>query len=222
MSTTITAAMVKELREKTGAGMGDCKKALEATGGDQAKSADWLREKGILKAGAIAGRSTTEGMIGHYIHMGGKIGVLVEVNSQTDFTAKNEKFQALVKDIAMHIAAMNPQYVRREEVPAEVVEKERQINRAQLLEQGKPEAMMEKIMPGKLDKFYKEVCLLEQGFFKDPDGKRTVGDEVTAAVATIGENLTVRRFVRFAVGEGLQKATKDFAAEVSAAVGGAK
>ena len=222
MSMTVTAAMVKELREKTGAGMGDCKKALEATAGDQGKAADWLREKGILTAAKKAGRSATEGMIGHYIHMGGKIGVLVEVNSETDFTAKNEKFQALVKDVAMHIAAMNPQYVRREEVPADVVEKEKAIYRAQLVEQGKPEAMMEKILPGKLEKFYKEICLLEQGFFKDPDGKRTVGDELTAAVATIGENLSIRRFVRFALGEGLQKVTKDFAAEVSAAVGGAK
>jgi elongation factor Ts len=218
----INAQQVKELREKTGAGMGDCKKALEATAGDQQKAQDWLREKGILTAQKKAGRSATEGMIGHYIHMGGKIGVLVEVNSETDFTAKNEKFQALVKDIAMHIAAMNPSYVRREEVPAEVVEKEKSIFRAQLLEQGKPEAMMDKILPGKLDKFFKEACLLEQGFFKDPEGKRTVNDEVIAAISTIGENLSVRRFVRFALGEGLQKATKDFAAEVSAAVGGAK
>jgi elongation factor Ts len=222
MSTTITAAMVKELREKTGAGMGDCKKALEATGGEQQKAQDWLREKGILTAQKKAGRSATEGMIGHYIHMGGKIGVLVEVNSETDFTAKNEKFQALVKDLAMHIAAMAPQYVRREEIPAEVIEKEKAINRAQLLEQGKPEAMLEKILPGKLEKFYKDVCLLEQGFFKDPEGKRSVKDEVTAAVATIGENITVRRFMRFALGEGLEKQQKDFAAEVSAAVGGAK
>src|SRR5947209_6934274 len=161
-------------------------------------------------------------MIGHYIHMGGKIGVLVEANSETDFTARNDKFQALVKDLAMHIAAMNPQYVRREEVPAAIVDKEKEIYRAQLKEQGKPDAMMDKILPGKLEKFYKDVCLLEQGFFKDPDGKRTVGDEVTAAIATIGENLSVRRFVRYALGEGLEKQQKDFAAEVSAAVGGAK
>lgn len=214
----ITSAMVKELREKTSAGMMDCKKALEATGGDMTKAVDWLREKGLSVAAKKSGRSATEGMVGHYIHMGGKIGVLVEVNSETDFTARNEKFQALVKDIAMHIAAMNPTYVRREEVPASVVENEKKIYRAQLLEQGKPEAMLEKILPGKLEKFYKEVCLLEQGFFKDPEGKRTVQQEVTDAIATIGENLTVRRFVRMALGEGLQKAEKDFAAEVSKAV----
>jgi len=219
---TITAQQVKELRDKTGAGMGDCKKALEATGGDQSKALDWLREKGIMTAAKKAGRSATEGMIGHYIHMGGKIGVLVEVNSETDFTARNEKFQALVKDLAMHIAAMNPSYVRREEVPAAVVDKEKEIYRAQLREQGKAEAMLDKILPGKLEKFFKEACLLEQGFFKDPEGKRTVKDEVTQAIAVIGENLSVRRFVRFALGEGLVKEQKDFAAEVSAAVGGAK
>src|SRR5438105_11214461 len=174
----VTPAMVKELREKTGAGMMDCKKALIDADGDMDKATTLLRERGLATAGKKAGRSATEGMIGHYIHMGGKIGVLVEVNSETDFTAKNEKFQALVKDLAMHIAAMNPSYVRREEVPAEVVDKEKQIYRAQLLEQGKPEAMLDKIVPGKLEKFYKDVCLLEQGFFKDPDGKRTVKDEV--------------------------------------------
>ena len=217
----ITSAMVKALREKSSAGMMDCKKALEATGGDEAKAIDWLREKGLATAGKKAGRSATEGMVGHYIHMGGKIGVLVEVNSETDFTARNEKFQGLVKDIAMHIAAMNPTYVRREEVPADVIENEKKIYRAQLLEQGKPEAMLEKILPGKLEKFFKEVCLLEQGFFKDPDGKRTVKDEVTDAIAKIGENLSVRRFVRIALGEGLVKVEKDFAAEVSKVVSGA-
>src|SRR5437870_445675 len=170
---TISAQMVKELREKTGAGMGDCKKALEASGGDQQKAQDWLRQKGIATAQKKSARSTTEGAVGSYIHLGGKVGVLVEVNCETDFTAKNEKFQALVKDLAMHIAWGNPQYVRREEVPAEVLDKEKSIFRAQLLEQGKPEAMLDKIIPGKLEKFYKEVCLLEQGFFKDPEGKRS-------------------------------------------------
>jgi elongation factor Ts len=217
----ITSAMVKALREKTSAGMMDCKKALEAAQGDEAKAVDWLREKGLATAGKKAGRSATEGMVGHYIHMGGKIGVLVEVNSETDFTARNEQFQALVKDIAMHIAAMNPQYVRREEVPQAVIDSEKKIYRAQLVEQGKPEAMMDKILPGKLEKFYKEVCLLEQGFFKDPDGKRTVQMEVTDAIAKIGENLSVRRFVRMALGEGLVKESKDFAAEVSKVVSGA-
>jgi elongation factor Ts len=148
--------------------------------------------------------------------------VLVEVNCETDFTAKNDKFQALVKDIAMQIASMAPVYVRREEVPASVVDHEKNIARAQLREQGKPEAMMDKIIPGKLEKFYKESCLLEQGFFKDSEGKRSVQDEVTAAIATIGENISVRRFARFVLGEGLEKQQKDFAAEVSAAVGAAK
>jgi elongation factor Ts len=210
--------MVKELREKTSAGMMDCKKALEATQGDLPKAVDWLREKGLSTAAKKSGRSATEGMVGHYIHMGGKIGVLVEVNSETDFTARNETFQGLVKDIAMQIAAMNPTYLKREEVPAEVLENEKKILRAQLLEQGKPEAMMEKILPGKLEKFYKENCLLEQAFFKDPEGKRSVQQEVTDAIAKIGENLSVRRFVRMALGEGLKKEAKDFAAEVSAAV----
>ena len=218
----ITAALVKELREKTGAGMMDCKKALTETAGDVQKAIDWLREKGLASAGKKAGRSATDGMVGSYIHMGGKIGVLVEVNCETDFTARNERFQQLVKDIAMHIAAMNPSYLRREEVPASVIEQEKSIARAQLIEQGKPEAMLEKILPGKIEKFYKESCLLEHAFFKDPEGKRTVQDEVNSVIAVIGENMQVRRFVRFALGEGLKKEQKDFAAEVSAAVGGAK
>src|SRR5438128_7111126 len=160
----VTSAMVKDLREKTGAGMMDCKKALVESSGDVDKAITWLREKGLATAGKKAGRSVTEGAVGSYIHLGGKIGVLVEVNCETDFTARNEKFQALVKDIAMQIAAMNPSYVRREEVPPEVLENEKRINRAQLLEQGKPEAMLEKILPGKLEKFYKEACLLEMSF----------------------------------------------------------
>jgi elongation factor Ts len=216
----VTAAMVKSLREKTSAGMMDCKKALEAAGGDEAKAIDWLREKGLSIAAKRSGRVATEGMVGHYIHMGGKIGVLVEVNSETDFTARNEVFQALVKDIAMHIAWANPPYLRREDVPASVIEAEKKIYRAQLLEQGKPESLLDKIIPGKVEKFYKENCLLEQAFFKDQEGKRTVQDEVTAAIAKIGENLTVRRYVRMALGEGLVKEQKDFAAEVSKAVAG--
>lgn len=217
----ITAAAVKDLREKSGAGMMDCKKALEASAGDIAKATDWLREKGLSVAAKKSGRSATERMVGHYIHMGGKIGVLVEVNCETDFTARNENFQALVKDIAMHVAAINPTYVRKEEIPAEVIENEKKIYRAQLLEQGKPEAMLEKILPGKLEKFFKEVCLLDQPFFKDADGKRNVQQEVTDAIAKIGENISVRRFARFALGEGLVKEQKDFAAEVSKAVSGA-
>ena len=218
----VTSALVKELREKSGAGMMDCKKALVESAGDLEKASTWLREKGLATAGKKAGRSATEGIVGSYIHMGGKIGVLVEINCETDFTARNEKFQALVKDVAMQVAAMNPQWLRREEVPAAEVEKEKGIHRTQLIEQGKPEAMLEKILPGKMEKFYKENCLLEQAFFKDPEGKRSVQDEVNSVIALIGENMQVRRFTRYALGEGLKKETKDFAAEVSAAVGGAK
>ncbi|MGZ6124068.1 MAG: translation elongation factor Ts, partial [Myxococcales bacterium] len=214
----VTSAMVKDLREKTGAGMMDCKKALLESGADVDKAITWLREKGLATAGKKAGRSATEGAVGSYIHLGGKIGVLVEVNCETDFTARNEKFQALVKDVAMQIAWSNPKWLRREEVPANVIAEEKSIHRAQLLEQGKPEAMLEKIIPGKLEKFYKDNCLLEQAFFRDPDGKRSVQDEVNAAVAVIKENIQIRRYTRYALGEGLTKETKDFAAEVSAAV----
>ena len=218
----VTSAMVKDLREKTGAGMMDCKKALLESAGDIEKAVTWLREKGLATAGKKAGRSATEGAVGSYIHLGGKIGVLVEINCETDFTARNEKFQALVKDVAMQIAWSNPRWLRREDVPENVLAEEKSIHRAQLLEQGKPEAMMEKIIPGKLEKFYKDNCLLEQAFFRDPDGKRSVQDEINAAVAVIGENIQVRRYTRYALGEGLTKETKDFAAEVSAAVSGGK
>jgi elongation factor Ts len=218
----VTSAMVKDLREKTGAGMMDCKKALLESGGDIEKAITWLREKGLASAGKKAGRSATEGAVGSYIHLGGKIGVLVEINCETDFTARNEKFQALVKDVAMQIAWSNPKWLRREDVSANVLAEEKNIHRAQLLEQGKPEAMLEKIIPGKLEKFYKDNCLLEQAFFRDPDGKRSVQDEINAAVAVIGENIQIRRYTRYALGEGLIKENKDFAAEVSAAVAGKK
>ncbi len=218
----VTSAMVKDLREKTGAGMMDCKKALLESGGDAEKAVTWLREKGLATAGKKAGRSATEGAVGSYIHLGGKIGVLVEVNCETDFTAKNDRFQALVKDIAMQIAWSNPKWLRREEVPADVLAAEKSIHRAQLLEQGKPESMLEKIIPGKLEKFYKESCLLEQAFFRDPDGKRSVQDVVNENVAVIGENIQIRRYTRYALGEGLTKETKDFAAEVNAAVSAGK
>ena len=221
----ITSAMVKDLREKTGAGMMDCKKALQECGGDAEKAVDWLRKKGLASAQKKAGRSATEGAVGSYIHMGGKVGVLVEVNCETDFTARNERFQTLVKDLAMHIAWGNPQAVRREDVAQEIIDREKSIERGRLLEQGKPEAMIDKILPGKIDAYFKNVgtgVLLEQPFFKDPEGKRTVLDEINAAVAVIGENIQVRRFTRYALGEGLTKETKDFAAEVSAAVGGKK
>ncbi|HZR07894.1 MAG TPA: translation elongation factor Ts [Myxococcales bacterium] len=218
----VTSALVKDLREKTGAGMMDCKKALVESGADVEKAVTWLREKGLATAGKKAGRSATEGAVGSYIHLGGKIGVLVEVNCETDFTARNEKFQALVKDVAMQIAWSNPRWLRREDVPDSVLAEEKSIHRAQLLEQGKPEAMLEKIIPGKLEKFFKDNCLLEQAFFRDPDGKRSVQDEVNAAVAVIGENIQIRRYTRYALGEGMTKETKDFAAEVSAAINAGK
>src|SRR2546428_7318517 len=201
----VTSAMVKDLREKTGAGMMDCKKALVESDGDAERAVTWLREKGLAAAGKKAGRSATEGAVGSYIHLGGKIGVLVEVNCETDFTAKNEKFQALVKDIAMQIAWSNPEYVRREEVPQEWIDREKAVARAQLLEQGKPEAMLEKIIPGKMEKYFKENCLLEQPFFRDPDGKRSVQDEINAAIAVIGENLQVRRYTSYVLREGMTK-----------------
>lgn len=215
----ISAAQVKELREKTGAGLMDCKKALAANDADLEKSVDWLRQKGISKAGAKSTRAATEGAVEAYIHMGGKIGVLVEVNSETDFAARNERFRSLVKDIAMHIAAAAPLYVRREEVDTTHLEREKDVLRAQLKEQNKPEAMWEKILTGKVDKFYKEVCLLEQPFVKDPEGKKSVQDVVNEAVAVIGENIQIRRFARFVLGEGLDKKASDFAAEVAAAAG---
>ena len=219
MAATITADQVKKLRDVTGAGMMECKAALTEASGNIDEATTILRKRGLAQAAKKAGRSTSEGLIGHYIHMGGKIGVLVEVNCETDFTARNEKFQQLVKDIAMQIAAMSPEWVRREEVPADALEHEKKISRAQLIEQGKPEAMLEKILPGKLEKFYKEKCLLEQIFIKDPESKRTVQQEVTDAIAVIGENINVRRFVRMALGEGMKKEQKDFAAEVSKAIG---
>jgi len=211
----ISASAVKELREKTGAGFMDCKKALAETQGDFEKAVSWLREKGLAAAAKKAGRVASEGIVGSYIHAGGKVGVLLEVNSETDFVAKTEGFNALVKEIAMHIAAMNPQYVRREEVPAEVVEKEKQIFEAQAKESGKPANVIQKMVEGKVEKFYKENCLLEQPFVKNPD--ITIEKLVIENIAKIGENISVRRFSRFRVGEGIEKKTTDFAAEVAAA-----
>ena len=211
----ISASAVKELREKTGAGFMDCKKALAETQGDFEKAVSWLREKGLAAAAKKAGRVASEGIVGSYIHAGGKVGVLLEVNSETDFVAKTEGFNALVKEIAMHIAAMNPQYVRREEVPAEVVEKEKQIFEAQAKESGKPANVIQKMVEGKVEKFYKENCLLEQPFVKNPD--ITIEKLVIENIAKIGENISVRRFSRFRVGEGIEKKITDFAAEVAAA-----
>ena len=191
----ITAAMVKELREKLGAGMMDCKKALTETQGDIDKAVDYLREKGLAAAAKKAGRIAADGLVDAYIHMGGRIGVLVEVNCETDFVAKTEEFQEFVRDIAMHIAAENPKYVSREDVPAEVIAKEKEILRAHALNEGKPEHIVDKIVEGRIDKFYNENCLLEQSFIKDPDV--TIQDLLTAKIAKIGENIAIRRFASF-------------------------
>ncbi|BBA70417.1 translation elongation factor Ts [Geobacter sulfurreducens] len=214
---SITAAQVNELRKITGAGLMDCKKALTETNGDLEQAVDYLRKKGLAAASKKAGRAATEGAVGSYIHAGGKIGVLVEVNCETDFVARNDNFQAFVKDIAMHIAAASPQYVRREEVPAELLEREKEIYRAKARETGKPENIIEKIIEGQVNKFYAEICLMEQNFVKDPD--KTVQQFLNEAISSIGENMSVRRFARFVLGEGLEKKESDFAAEVAAAAG---
>jgi elongation factor Ts len=200
----ITAAIVKELREKTGAGMMDCKKALEECGGDLEKAIDHLRQKGLAAAAKKVGRIAAEGTVGAYIHAGGKIGVLVELNCETDFVARTQEFQSLLKDLAMQIAAANPRYVTKEEVPAAEVERERQIYRAQAIQSGKPEKVAEKIVDGKVERFYSEVCLLEQAFIKEPE--RRVGDVVQEAMARLGENIRVRRFARYHLGEGIEAA----------------
>jgi len=214
---SISAAQVNELRKATGAGLMDCKKALTETGGDMEKSIDYLRKKGLAAASKKAGRIATEGLVGSYIHAGGKIGVLVEINCETDFAAKNESFQSFVKDIAMHIAATAPQCVRREEVQEKVIEREKEIYRAKARESGKPDNIIEKIIEGQINKFYAEICLIEQPFVKDPD--KTVQTYLNEIIAAIGENISIRRFARFALGEGLAKKESDFAAEVAAAVG---
>jgi len=212
----VTAAMVKELREKTGAGMLDCKKALEEANGDMARAAEILREKGLAAAAKKAGRIATEGLVESYIHGGGRIGVLVEVNCETDFVAKTDTFKEFVKDIAMQIAAANPLYVRREDVPQEALDKEREILRTQALNEGKPAHIVEKMVEGRLGKYYEENCLLEQSFIKDPD--KTVGDLLKEKIAQIGENISIRRFARYELGEGLEKKQDNFAEEVMAQV----
>ncbi|MDD4168699.1 MAG: translation elongation factor Ts [Desulfotomaculaceae bacterium] len=212
---SISASMVKELRERTGAGMMDCKKALIETNGDIEKAADYLREKGLAAAAKKAGRIAAEGRVESYIHGAGRIGVLVEVNCETDFVAKTDEFKTFVRDIAMQIAASKPDYVSKEDVPSEVMEKERAILRAQALNEGKPEKIVDKMVSGRIDKYYKEICLLEQPFVKDPD--ITVKQMLTEKIATIGENISIRRFSRFELGEGLQKRQDDLAAEVEAA-----
>lgn len=212
----ITAEMVKELRERTGAGMMDCKKALTDTQGDIDKAIDCLREKGLAAAAKKAGRVAAEGVVEAYIHGGGRIGVMVEINCETDFVAKTEGFKGLAKDIAMQIAAANPSYVRREEVPAEDLEHEREILRVQALNEGKPEKIVEKMIVGRIEKFYKEVCLMEQAFIKDPD--KTITQLINESISKIGENISIRRFTRYQLGEGIEKKANDFANEVMAAV----
>ncbi len=199
----VSANMVKELREKTGAGMMDCKKALAETGGDFQKALDYLRQKGLATAAKRAGRVASEGRIGSYIHAGGKIGVMVEVNCETDFVAKTDDFQAFAKDVAMHIAASNPSYIRREEVAVEVLEREKEIYRAQARDARKPEKVIDKIIEGKLEKFYGETCLLEQPFVKDPD--LTIQDLLNGLIGKLGEKIEIRRFTRYQVGEGIAK-----------------
>ncbi|HWV35134.1 MAG TPA: translation elongation factor Ts [Thermomicrobiales bacterium] len=195
----ITAAQVKELRDRTGAGMLECKKALEEANGSIEAAIDILRAKGAAKAAKRAAREASEGAIGSYVHMGGKIGVLVEVNCETDFVARTEDFQALVRDIAMHIAAANPLAVSAEEIPEEVVERERAVFREQVRNEGKPENLWDRIVEGKVKRFYQENTLLDQAFVKDPD--KTVGQLVTEVSARTGENIVVRRFVRYALGD---------------------
>ena len=193
------SGLVKELRQKTGAGIMDCKQALVENADDIAKAIDWLRQKGLASAGKKTGRITNEGVIGSYIHAGNKIGVLIEVNCETDFVARNEEFQSLVRDLTLQIAASKPLYVRREDVAKEVVDKELQIYRAQAKEMGKPQAAWEKIAAGKLEKYYQDACLLEQPFIKDPNLK--IADLLSQKIAKIGENITVRRFTRYQLGE---------------------
>lgn len=214
----VTPQLVKELRERTGAGMMDCKRALVDTEGDVEKAIELLRKQGMATAAKKAGRVAAEGVVGSYIHAGGRIGVLLEVNCETDFVARTDDFQALVKDLAMHIAAADPRFVSREEVTEDVLEKERAIYRDQALESGKPENVVDRIVEGKIEKFYSESVLMEQAFIKNPDV--TVEEMVTAVVAKLGENIQVRRFARFKVGEGVEKPAVDFAAEIKAQVAG--
>ncbi len=209
-----TTEDIVKLRKRTNAGMMDCKKALTETNGDLDKACEWLREKGIAAAAKKADRIAAEGLVYSYIHMGGKIGVLVEINCETDFVAKSDKFVEFCKDIALQIAASRPEYVSVSEVPAEAVEHEKEILRAQALNEGKPEKIIEKMIEGRIKKYYSDVCLLEQTFVKDPD--KTVTDMLNEAILTIGEKITIRRFTRYEMGEGLQKRVDNFVEEVMA------
>ncbi len=213
----ITASMIKDLRERTGAGMLDCKKALKENDGNVEDAIAWLRQKGIAKAAKKAGRTASEGMVDAYIHAGGKIGVLVEVNAETDFVARNDQFQNFVRDIAMLIAAAAPEYVSRDEVPADAIAREKAIQKARVMEEGKPEHIADRIVEGRMGKFYEDICLLDQKYVKDDS--KTVEQFIADTIAVIGENIKVRRFARFVMGEGLEKKQDDFAAEVAAAAG---
>lgn len=207
-----TTEDIVKLRKRTNAGMMDCKNALTETNGDLDKATEWLREKGIAKAAKKADRIAAEGLVYSYIHMGGKIGVLVEVNCETDFVSRSDNFVALCKDVALHIAAAKPLYVETSEVPADVLNHEKEILRAQALNEGKPEAIVDKMIEGRVKKFYEEVCLLEQPFVKDPS--KTIKDIINEAILTIGEKISIRRFTRYEMGEGLEKRSDNFAEEV--------
>jgi elongation factor Ts len=208
----VDASTVKELRERTGAGMMDCKRVLVETDGNIEKAIEVLREKGLAAAAKKAGRIASEGIVEAYIHGGGRIGVLIEVNSETDFVAKNVDFRAFVRDMAMQVAATSPMYVSRDEVDQAVIEKEKEIFRQQAINEGKPEKIIEKMVEGRVEKYYKEICLLEQPFVKNPD--MTVQVVLNSMIAKIGENLSIRRFTRYEMGEGLQKKEDNFVEEV--------
>lgn len=208
----VSAAQVKELRERTGAGMMDCKKSLIQCNGDVEKACDFLREKGLAAAAKKEGRVAAEGTVESYIHGGGRIGVLLEVNCETDFVSRGDEFRALVRDLGLHIAAANPLYMNKEDVPSEVLQHERDILKAQALNEGKPEKIIEKMVEGRIEKFYKEVCLMDQTFVKDPD--KSVRDLVLDKISKIGERIVIRRFTRYELGAGIEKRQEDFAADV--------
>ena len=214
----ITAAHIKELRESTGAGLMDCKKALKETDGDLQKATEFLRKKGLAAAAKKAGRIATEGVVTSYVHSNNRVGVLLEINCETDFVAKTDDFKQFANDVAMQIAAMNPDCVRREEMDTSLLEKEREVLRERALGEGKPEKMVDKIVDGQINKFYKERVLLEQAFVKE--SKMSIEDLQKELVAKLGENVQIRRFVRYELGEGLEKKSEDFAAEVAAQVQG--
>jgi elongation factor Ts len=213
----VTATLIKDLREHTGAGMSDCKKALTEVGGDMDKAIDYLRTKGLAKAAKKAGREATEGAVVSYIHGGGRIGVLVEINCETDFVARAEDFQTFTREVALQIAAMTPQFVRKEEVSQDVIDRERDVLLAKAKESGKPEQVVQKMVDGQISKWMKEICLLDQAWVKDQD--KTIDQLQQELIAKIGENVKIRRFVRFELGEGLEKKKDDFAAEVAKQAG---